>query len=295
MINFEQFLLRDRGLAPTTTSSYRAITRDFLIHRFGNQHVELGVLVASDVIGYVQREARRLRPRTLKQVITGLRAFLRYAVYRGDIDSSLVGAVPAVAVWTTTPPLPRAISADLAQRAIESCDKDSAVGRRDRAILLLLARLGMRSGEVVGLMLDDIDWGSGHLRVRGKNRHQCLLPLPDEVGTAIAAYLRDGRPASTDRRLFLRARAPLRGLMQGSDGVGSIVRNALERTGEDAPRKGAHQFRHALAVRMLQDGASLPEIGELLRHRSPMSTAIYAKVDLVALRALVLPWPGATS
>ena len=200
-----------------------------------------------------------------------------------------------MAVWATTPPLPRAISAEHARRAIESCDQRGAVGRRDRAVLLVLARLGLRSGEVIKLLLDDIDWDAGHLRIRGKNRHECLMPLPADVGEAIAAYLREGRPTTADRHLFVRSRAPFRGLMHDSDGVGSIVRNALQRAGVDAPHKGSHQFRHALAVRMLQEGASLPEIGDLLRHRSPMSTAIYARVDLIALRALALPWPGSAS
>lgn len=161
--------------------------------------------------------------------------------------------------------------------------------------MLVLARLGLRSGEVTTLLLDDVDWNAGCLCVRGKNRHECLMPLPPDVGEAIASYLQHGRPASTDRHLFMRARAPLRGLSHGSDGVGSIVRSALRRAGVDAPHEGAHQFRHALAVRMLQRGASLPEIGELLRHRSPAATSIYAKVDIDALRPLALPWPGSLS
>ena len=290
--NFEQFLLRDRGLAATTVRGYRRTVRSFLIRRFGDQQVELGVVSASDVQGFVEDHARRLWPRALKQVVSGLRAFLRYAEYRGDVVPTLVDAVPAVAVWTTTPQLPRAISAEHARRAIESCNRSSGVGRRDHAILLVLARLGLRSGEVIKLQLHDVDWEGGHLRVRGKNRHECLMPLPVDVGEAIASYLRHGRPLTEDRHLFVRARAPFTGLMHDSDGVGSIVRNALQRAGVDAPHMGSHQFRHALAVRMLQEGASLPEIGDLLRHRSPMATAIYAKVDLIALRALALPWPG---
>jgi integrase/recombinase XerD len=144
-------------------------------------------------------------------------------------------------------------------------------------------------------MLEDIDWDTGLLRVRGKNGHQCLMPLPVDVGEAIAAYLGQGRPASPDRHVFLRTRAPHRCLLHGSDGVGSIVRHAIKRAGVDAPHKGSHQFRHALAVRMLRGGASLPEIGEVLRHRSQLSTSIYAKVDLAALRPLALPWPGSSS
>ena len=293
--SFSQYLRRERGLATATIGDYRTITRDFLVHRFGSKCIDLGALHATDIIGFVQRQARRLSARALKHVVTALRAFLRFAQYRGEIDEALISAVPAVAAWSTTPPLPRAISAEHARRVIESCDLSTVVGRRDRAVLLLLARLGLRGGEVITLLLEDIDWDAGRLCVRGKNGHQCLMPLPVDVGDAIAAYLQNGRPAGADRHLFLRSRAPLRGLMHGSDGVGSIVGNALRRAGVDAPHKGSHQFRHALAVRMLQGGASLPEIGELLRHRSPLSTSIYAKVDLAALRPLALPWPGSSS
>jgi site-specific recombinase XerD len=141
-------------------------------------------------------------------------------------------------------------------------------------------------------MLDDVDWDASGLRVRGKGRRECLLPLPADVGQAIATYLQNGRPNSADRHLFLRVRAPIRGFLAGADGVGSIVKHALQRAGVDTPHRGAHQFRHALAVQMLQRGASLPEIGELLRHRSPQTTTIYARVDIGALRALALPWPG---
>jgi site-specific recombinase XerD len=161
--------------------------------------------------------------------------------------------------------------------------------------LLLLARLGLRGGEVITLLLDDIDWDAGLLCVRGKNGRQCLMPLPVDVGEAIAAYLQHGRPASPDRHLFLRSRAPFRGLLHGSDGIGSIVRHALQRAGIDAPHKGSHQFRHALAVWMLRGGASLPEIGEVLRHRSQLATSRYAKVDLAALRLLAMSWPGSSS
>jgi integrase/recombinase XerD len=157
--------------------------------------------------------------------------------------------------------------------------------------LLLLARLGLRSSEVAFLELDDIDWKTGRLYVRGKGAQRLELPLPTEVGTAIVAYLRRGRPLSTSRRVFLRAKAPIRGFL-GASGVGSIVRHSLERAGIDAPTTGAHQFRHGLACEMLRRGAALGEIGELLGHRHPQTTKIYAKVDLEALRTLALPWPG---
>jgi len=166
-----------------------------------------------------------------------------------------------------------------------------AVGRRDYAILLLLARLGLRSGEVAGLGLEDIDWKNGFFSVVGKGGCSSQLPLPADVGNAIAAYLKNGRPGlSVSRRLFLRARAPAVGFT--SMAVRDVVKRALGRAGIDSPRKGAHQFRHALATGMLNRGASLSEIGELLRHQSPDTTRIYAKVDLASLRALAMPWPG---
>jgi site-specific recombinase XerD len=240
----------------------------------------------------VQSEAKRMRPAALKNVVVALRSFLRYAQFRGEIMAGLAAGVPAVAGWMSTPAIPKAISAEHAQRAIGSCDCQTPVGRRDRAVLLLLARLGLRACEIIRLTLDDIDWDRAQLRVRGKGGRESLLPLTADVGEAIAAYLEQGRPNSQDRHLFLRSLAPIRGLMEGSDGIGTIVRSALKRAKVDAPHRGSHQFRHALAVRLLRLGASLPEIGEVLRHRSPQSTSLYAQVDLGALRTLAMPWPG---
>jgi integrase/recombinase XerD len=165
------------------------------------------------------------------------------------------------------------------------------VGRRDYAILLLLSRLGLRSSEVAFLELDEIDWKAGRLSVRGKRGQRSDLPLPAEVGKAIAAYLRHGRPQCSSRRVFLRVKAPVSGF-QGASGVGSMVRHHLQRAGVDAPTYGTHQFRHGLATEMLRQGASLSEIGELLGHRNPQTTKIYTQVDLDALRTLALPWPG---
>jgi site-specific recombinase XerD len=224
--------------------------------------------------------------------VNALRSFLRYAQYRGEVVAELAAAVPAVAAWATTPALPKAISPEHSQRAIDSCNPSTGAGLRDRAVLLLLARLGLRAHEIIALQLEDCDWDGGHLRVRSKCRREQLLPIPADVGAAIAAYLRQGRPPSQSRHLFLRSMAPIRGLMPGSDAIGTIVRHALQRAGVDAPHRGSHQFRHALAVRMLQRGASLTEIGEVLRHQSPQTTSIYARVDIGALRPLAQPWPG---
>jgi site-specific recombinase XerD len=174
---------------------------------------------------------------------------------------------------------------------LASIDQRMAMGRRDYAIVQLLARLGLRSSEVVHLALDDIDWNHATLTVRSKGGRRHEFPLAPEVGQAIAAYLCDGRPLSTSRRVFLRAKAPIRGFRNAS-GVGSIVRHALQRAGIQAPTYGVHQFRHGLATELLRQGASLSEIGDVLGHRHPQTTMIYTKVDLEALRTLALPWPG---
>jgi site-specific recombinase XerD len=289
---FEHHLRSERGLANETVSRYTTTARQFLADRFGTDPVSLHSLLPTDVIEFIRRQTTHLQPSAVKCEVTGLRSFLRYAQYCGEISSQLVASVPSVATWTTTPKLPKAISAEHAKRAIDSCDIHTADGLRDRAVLLILSRLGLRAGEVIKLRLDDIDWDVAQLRVHGKGRHESLLPLPADVGKAIAAYLKSGRPASDDRSLFLRSIAPIRGLKEDSDAVGSIVSRALRRAKVDSPHKGSHQFRHALAVGMLQRGASLSEIGEVLRHRSPQSTSIYARVDVEALRTIAFVWPG---
>jgi site-specific recombinase XerD len=288
---YGQHLQDQQGLATATIERYRTVAGQFLHERFGRGAIDLRALRADDVIAFVQRQVKRLQPPALKCVVNALRSFLRYAQYRGEVAITLAAAVPAVAAWATTPALPKAISPEHAQRAIDSCDLSTGVGLRDHAVLLLLARLGLRAHEIIALQLEDCDWDGGYLRVRSKCRREQLLPITADVGAAIAAYLQ-GRPASRDRHLFLRSMAPIRGLMPGSDAIGTIVRHALQRAQVDAPHRGSHQFRHALAVRMLQGGASLHEIGEVLRHQSPQTTSIYARVDIGALRSLALAWPG---
>lgn len=287
---YEHHLREVRGLANATITNYVPFVRSFLEDRFGNGPVKLSHLCASDVVRFVQRQAPRLHQKRAKLLTTALRSFLQYARYLGKTKLDLAAAVPVVANWSMSS-IPRAISADQVRQLLASIDRRTAIGYRDYAILLLLARLGLRSGEVTFLELDDIDWKLGKLSVRGKSGQRSDLPLSTEVGKAIAAYLRHGRPQSTSRRVFLRAKAPIRGFL-GQSGVGSIVRHRLLRAGLDAPTFGAHQFRHGLATELLRQGASLSEIGELLGHRSPETTKIYIKVDLEALRTLALPWPG---
>jgi len=287
---FERYLREERALATATIINYVPFIRSFLKDRFGNGEVILSRLCARDVVRFVQRQAPRLHLKRAKLLTTALRSFLRYACYRGEVTVDLAAAVPVVANWSMTS-LPRAIAADQVRQLLASINRRTAIGRRDYAILLLLARLGLRSGEVALLELDDIDWNVGQLSIRGKRGQRTELPLSAEVGRAIAAYLRRGRPASASRRVFLRAKAPIRGF-RGASGVGSIVRHSLKRAGINAPTHGAHQFRHGLATEMLRKGASLSEIGDVLGHRHPQTTLIYTKVDISALRTLALPWPG---
>jgi len=287
---FERYLREERVLATATIVNYVRFIRDFLKDCFGSGPVRLSQLCAGDVVRFVQRQVPRLHLKTAKLLTTALRSFLRYTRYRGYVRLDLAAAVPVVANWSM-PSIPRAIAPDQVRRLLAQINRRTAVGRRDYAILLLLARLGLRSSEVVFLELDDIDWKDGSLSVHSKGGRLVQLPLPKDVGGAIAAYLQHGRPHSTSRRVFLRAKAPIRGF-QGPSTVGTIVRHALLRAGIDAPTTGAHQFRHGLATEMLRHGASLSEIGELLGHRSPETTKIYTKVDLNALRTLALPWPG---
>lgn len=288
---FESYLLSERALAQTTADNYCPFVREFLAGRFGRGPVTLSRLYAGDVIGFVQRAAPRMHLKRAKLLTTALRSFLHYARYRGDIQRDLAAAVPIVANWSMTS-IPRAIPPDLVQRLLASINRHTATGLRDYAIILLLARLGLRSCEIAGLELQDIDWSGGSLCLQRKGGQRSTLPLPADVGAAIAAYLRHGRPRNSScRRVFLRSRAPIRGF-KDSVAVSSLVQHNLKRAGIKAPTQGAHQFRHGLATDMLRHGASLTEIGEVLGHRSPETTKIYTKVDLDALRPLALPWPG---
>ncbi len=287
---YEKYLCDIQALARSTIIHYVPFVREFLKHRFGDGKVTLSKLCAADVVRFVQVQAPRLRLKQAKLMTTVLRSFLRYVRYRGDITLDLAAAVPVVANWSMQS-IPRGISAGQTRKLLASIDRRTAVGRRDYAILLMLARLGLRSSEVAFLELDDIDWDAGQLNVRTNGGQRIELPLSADVGKAIAAYLQHGRPKSASRRVFLRARARITGF-RGPSGLGCIVRRALQRAGIDAPTTGAHQFRHGLATQMLNHGASLSEIGEVLGHRHPQTTMIYTRVDIKALRKLALPWPG---
>ena len=287
---FERYLLHDRALTQATAINYVPFVRRFLTGLFGEGPVKLSRLCAGDVVRFVQHEVPRIRLKCAKLMTTALRSFLQYLRYRGDILHNLSDAVPTVANWSMTS-IPRAIPPELVRRLLASINRHTTMGLRDYAILLLLARLGLRAGEVARIELEDIDWNAGSVGVRRKGGQRSILPLPADVGASIAAYLRHGRPQnSSSRCVFLRSRPPLCGF-RGPVAIASLVRHNLARAGIKAPTHGAHQFRHGLATNMLRHGASLTEIGEVLGHSSPETTRIYTKVDLNALRPLALPWP----
>ena len=223
-----------------------------------------------------------------KAMVTSLRAFLRFAHATGRTAVPLAGAVPAVASWRLSA-LPRGLKASETERLLAGCDRETVTGLRDYAVLSLLARLGLRGAEAAGLQLGDIDWRAGEIAVTGKGSRTERLPLPAQAGEALAAWLTGGRPRCESRAVFVTMRRPCRQLTP--DAVRQVMARACDRAGLD--RQGAHRLRHALATEMLRAGASLPEVGQVLRHRSQLSTSLYAKVDQDALRPLARPWPRA--
>jgi integrase/recombinase XerD len=287
---FVQFLKTQRGLADSTILYYAEFAGCFLRDSGVTAVDMLGSLHVSDIISFVHRQASIIKSKRVKLMTTALRSFLRYALYRGYIETDLAAAVPTVAHWAMGS-LPKALDREHIATILQNCNRDTTIGCRDYAILILLARLGLRAGEVTALTLDDIDWQQCSISIRGKGGNCSKMPIPMEVGKAITAYLQKRNGAQGCRALFLRSRAPRTGL-GGEQAVGSVVERALTRSGIISNRNGAHQLRHALACEMLRQNASLKEIGELLRHRTPQSTMIYAKVDLTSLRKIALQWPG---
>jgi site-specific recombinase XerD len=287
---FRCYLLQERGLSTATLHNYLPVIEQFLSERFRNRTPIVRSLRAPDVTGFVVRHASHLSSVRAKLMVTALRSFFSYLRYRGAISTDLAGCVPTVPNWSLSA-LPRFLPAAEVERVLKCCDRKTSVGGRNYTILLLLARLGLRAGEVVVLNLGDIDWSTGQITIRGKGGRSAQLPLPPDVGEALASYLRDDRPRCATRRVFVRHRAPLAGFANSST-ISSIVRRALKHAGIESAHTGAHVLRHSLATSLLRQGGSLDEIGELLRHQSPNTTAIYAKVDVAALQTLALAWPG---
>jgi integrase/recombinase XerD len=287
--DYRGYLVRERGLAAATVTGYLGVARLFLARWERPGGPGLGQLTAGQVTGFVLEECGRRNVGSAKVIVTGLRSLLRFLSLQGRTSRPLASAVPAVA-GPASDGLPRACDAGTVAALLASCDTSTRAGRRDYAVLAVLSRLGLRVSEVAGLRLEDIDWHHGELEVRGKGGRADRLPLPADVGEAIAAHLTGGRrPRAGCRAVFTRVHGPA--AARTPSAVGQIVASACRRAG--VPVTGAHRLRHSAATAMLRNGASLAEIGQVLRQSRPATTAAYAKVDRAALRALALPWPGA--
>lgn len=287
---FHRHLVSQRNLAPSTVRTYLDTVGHFLEWRFGTLSLQLGVLCAQDVSGFMLEQARRYSAGRTQLIASALRSFLRFLLQCATIATDLSQYVPAP-VRRQLSGLPKFMPTEDVERLLQSIDQDCPQGQRDYAIVLLLARLGLRAKEVATLRLEDVDWDAGELVIRGKAGRVERMPLPWEVGEALSRYLGDARPKCSLRSVFVCLRAPRRGFRNGN-AVGTIVCRALARAGLHPPHRGAHLLRHSLATRLLRNGASLVEIGELLRHRDLDTTRIYAKVDERTLGTLAPPWPG---
>ncbi len=286
--DYRRWLLGERQLAPTTVRRYERVARSFLEQRTTlADGGGLGDLTGADVTGFLEAECVRVSTGAARGAVGDLRALLRFLRLRGLTDLALGDSIPPVASWREST-IPKAVPRADVERLLSSCDRSTLVGARDFAVLMLLARLGLRAIEVARLKLDDLDWREGEIWLCGKGGDRERLPLPSDVGEALAAYL-----SVCDRRgwrtVFVTFRAPTRPIPTSV--VRHLVAGACRRAG--LPRIAAHRLRHTLATELLFEGASLSEIGQVLRHRSVDSTAVYAKVDLARLRLVARPWPEA--
>jgi len=284
---FDEYLDRVSGVSVGTRQIYLLYARSFLQMRFGGAEPDWSALRAEDVADFVRAKAATVKT---SLPVTAVRALLRFLATTGAVRPGLDGAVPAVRHWKHAS-LPRHLTAEETEDVLGRCDEATSLGRRDRAILLLLVRLGLRAGEVAALTLDDLDWRHGHLLVRGtKSRRERKLPLPDDAGRAIVAYLRCGRPHQSHRAVFLQARPPFEPLK--ASGVTDVAQRALAKAGLSMTRPGAHVLRHTAATHMVRRGATFKEVADVLGHASLQTTGIYAKLDLETLARVALPWPG---
>lgn len=284
---YRAYLISERGLTAGTARCYLDAIRPFVTSRLRGDQLDLTGLTAADVTGFVLAACPGRAPGTAKLIVTTLRSLLTFLHIEGVIATPLASAVPSVAGWRLAG-LPRALEPEQLRRLLASCDRRRRRGRRDYAIVLLLSRLGLRAGEVAELRLDDIDSRAGEIVVRGKANRAERLPLPEDVGAAVASYLRRGQPASAQARsVFVRAKAPHSALTTA--GVSMVVHDAAQRAGLGTMH--AHRLRHTAATQMLRAGTPLTEVGLVLRQRRALTTAIYAKVDRDALQVLARPRP----
>jgi len=274
-----------RGVTETTLDGYERVLSK-VVARLGSDPRRYD---AAKLRGFVLEYSKDHGRSEVQNTASALRMFMRYLSVEGQCSADLIAAVPKVAHWRLAT-LPRYLPAESVEKVIATCDLETQVGKRDRAILLLLARLGLRAADVVGLRLVDIDWERARVRVVGKGRRETWLPLPQEVGDAMLVYLKGGRPSAENDRVFLTVRAPVRAFLSAT-AISQLVRRAIEGADVDAPSFGAHLLRHSAATAMLRGGATLDAIGALLRQRSMDTTALYAKVDVPTLQRVAQPWP----
>jgi len=287
---FHAYLLAERALVEGTARFYLHVAGLLAAERLGPDGVDWAGLRAVDVTGFTTRACTGRSLSSARQVVSALRCLLRYLRLEGLTELALDQAVWSVAGWN--PSLPRGITTAEVAAILDSCERASAIGCRDYAMLLLLCRLGLRGGEVVGLELGDIDWRAGEIMVVGKGGRRDRLPVPADVGAALADYLQRGRPHTDSRRVFVRHYAPIRGLAQ-TGAVRAVLARACHRAG--IAYVNPHRLRHTVASEMLRAGVSLRDIGQVLGHRGAVATAVYAKVDYEALRPLARPWPEVTA
>ena len=291
---YEHYEQRTRGLRPRTLRGYQYLVRQFVRAVLGEDPIDISRLNAGDVITFFTSVRGRFRPSTIRTVGTALRSFFRYLLVSGLGDTRLEAAIPAVACWKLAH-LPRGLSDAQYDRLIASLGSATLCGRRDRAIVLCLATLGLRPGEVAQMCLQDIDWRSGTLQLATrKSRRGAVLPLPRAAGQAIVEYLQRERPSSRERQVFLRHSRGRKGEAITAGIVTGAVVRALKRAEIDAPIAGAYVLRHTVASRMVRHGTRLKEVADFLGHRDLGTTTIYAKLDLPALRDVALPCPEVT-
>jgi len=289
--DFGKFLLQVSGVREKTKHQYSRYVQKFLCEKFDHfSEKQLAALSPVDVIEYMLNQKKIYNIPTIKAMTNALRSFFRFLVFKGLCEDRVACAVPAIADWKLAH-VPQYLTQDQLERLLSSFNRKKANGLRGYAIALCLSRLGLRRNEVANLLLDDIDWYSGIIRLsEGKGRRTNELPLPEDVGEAIVAYLKNGRPVTTERKVFVRHCSPIGTAVTGS-AIGAVIKRAFKRTGLQLTSYGSHILRHTVATHMVQQGVSIKEIADILRHKSIDTTVIYTKVDIPMLLEVALPWP----
>lgn len=287
---YAKYLDEDKGLCASTILRNKNVTCDFLYKQFGENEFIPKNITPNVILTYIMKLKRRYKTKTLQLIVSVLRSFIRYLVMIGELSAEVVNSIPTIPAWRAAH-LPVFLVKSESKKLLKTCDRRTPTGRRDYAILLLLMRLGLRASEVLNLTLDDMNWDRGELTIRGKGRKHRVLPLPEDVGNALALYIRYARPKCLDRQIFIRIHLSPPKCLGNASSISSIVRRALISAGLYPQQMGAHLLRYTAAMECLSHGATLFEIGELLGHCSIDTTATYTKINVVALRELAKPWP----